>query len=73
MKLHAVIISKDKYNLANAKREAKKFISDNKKYYRETTESYRFRNIPKTKFNYKTFITKKLNNGVSLVYGMLKK
>ena len=44
----------------------------NKKFYRETNTSYRFRNIPKTKFIKGTYKTKKINNNVSIVFGQLK-
>jgi len=70
--LHAVIIKKP-YNLEDAKQKAQEFIKDKKKkYYRETSASYRFRNISKQKFKPKTFRTKKINNEISLIFGELK-
>lgn len=42
-----------------------------KKYYRVTKNSYRFRNIPKTKFIKTTFRTKKVNKDISIVFGVL--
>lgn len=69
--LHAVIIHKP-VELKDAKKIARHFIAPNKKYYRETENSYRFRNIPKTKFKKRTFRTKKLNEQVSLIYGQLQ-
>lgn len=70
--LHAVIVKKP-YDIEKAKEEVKDILKDdNKKYYRETPKSYRFRNIPKTKFIKKTFRTKKLNPNISLVFGKLK-
>lgn len=41
-------------------------------FHRETKNIYRFRNIPKTKFNPKTYRTKKVNKNISLVFGELK-
>jgi hypothetical protein len=70
--LHAVIISKE-IPLTKAKEMAEGIIKDKSKtFYRETKESYRFRNIPKTKFDSKTFRTKVINNDVSLIFGKLK-
>jgi len=40
-------------------------------YYRTTKDSIRFRNIPKTRFDKKSFRTKKLNENVSLIFGHL--
>lgn len=72
-KLHAVIIKKD-VGLKEAKRLSANFIDPKQKhYYRTTGESYRFRNIPKTMFDPKTYRTKVVNDNISLVYGKLKK
>lgn len=69
--LHAVIVDK-KEGLSRAKQIAQEFIKDpNKTFYRETMDSYRFRNIPKTKFA--KFRTKVISPTISLVYGTLKK
>lgn len=69
--LHAVIIDK-KVKLPEAKKMAQDFIKDaSKTFMRETGESWRFRNIPKTKFS--EFRTKVINPSVSLIYGKLKK
>jgi hypothetical protein len=68
--LQAVIVKKP-IDLDEAKKIAKQFI-DNKKYYRETTTSYRFRNIPKGHFDPNSFWTKKINKNISLVLGNLK-
>lgn len=73
MELHAVIFPKDKFTLEQAKDKAKEFIKDkNKNFYRETKQSYRFRNIPKTKFAKRSYRTKVLDDGVSLVFGIKK-
>lgn len=66
--LHTVIISKS-IPLAEAKKIAAEYIPPTRKYYRTTTNSYRFRNIPKTKFDKGSFRTKKINDYISLVYG----
>jgi hypothetical protein len=72
MELHAIIIKKP-VKLAKAKQEASKIINDkNKTFYRETQQSYRFRNIPKTKFKKDSFRTKVINNKLSLVFGIPK-
>lgn len=69
--LHNVIIKKT-IPLDEAKRIAKDIIKDDKKsFYRETENSYRFRNIPKTKFIKKSFKTKKVNDNISLTFGKL--
>ena len=68
--LHAVIVRKP-IDLQDAKETARQFIDKNKKFFRETSQSYRFRNIPKQRFD--KFKTKKLNDQVSLIYGKLKK
>lgn len=70
--LHAVIIKKP-YDLNEAKTKAQEFIKDKKKkYYRETKDSFRFRNISKQKFVKGSFRTKKINENISLVFGELK-
>lgn len=70
--LHAVIIKKP-ITLEKAKKIAEDIIKDkNKTFYRETSESYRFRNIPKTKFIESSFRTKIINPTTSLVFGKLK-
>jgi len=68
--LHAVIISKP-ISLDKAKSLAQQFIKDKSKtFYRETEQSYRMRNIAKTKFS--EFRTKVIDKKVSLIYGKLK-
>jgi hypothetical protein len=70
--LHAIIIKKKGYNKNDAVVEAAKFKTSKGMFMRETKLSYRFRNIPKTKFDPKSFRTKKINKNISLVYGKLK-
>jgi hypothetical protein len=70
--LHAVIVHKP-YPLEKAYQEAMNIMKVTKpKFMRETQQSYRFRNIPKTKFQSKSFRTKVINPNLSLVYGNLK-
>jgi len=70
--LHAVIVHKP-YPLEKAYQEAMSIMKITKpKFMRETQQSYRFRNIPKTKFQSKTFRTKVINPNISLIYGNLK-
>lgn len=72
--LHAIIIKKP-IKLEEAKRIAENIIKDKTKtFYRETGDSYRFRNIPKTKFDPKTYRTKiiKEKPHISLIFGKIK-
>jgi hypothetical protein len=67
--LHAVIIKKPT-SLALARLKAQKFIRNKKKtFFRETDDSFRFRNIAKGYF--KDFVTKKINDETSIVLGHL--
>lgn len=70
--LHAVVITDTK--LDNAKKIASDIIkNDNRKFYRITESgSIRFRSLPKTYFDDKTFRTKIINPNVSLIFGKLK-
>ncbi len=75
-KINSIIINK---KVCNSKEEARKIAKEifpeelkNKKYIRETKQSYRVRITPKTKFDYSTFKTYKIKDGVSIVYGKLK-
>ena len=69
--LHAVIVKKPMM-IDEAKKLASDYIKTRSKFYRETGDSYRFRNIPKTKFEPRSFRTKVINDKISLVYGNLK-
>ncbi len=70
--LHAVLINKD-VGLEKAKKMAQDIIKDKKKsYYRETENTFRFKNIPKTKFESSTFKSKKINKDITLIFGELK-
>lgn len=67
--LHAVVVKKP-MPLALARLKAQKFIKNkDKTFYRETEDSYRFRNIPKQ--NFKDFFSKKIDDEVTLVFGHL--
>lgn len=67
--LHAVIVKKP-ISVALARLKAQKFIRNKKKtFFRETEDSLRFRNLPKGYF--KDFITKKINDEISIVLGHL--
>lgn len=69
--LHAVIIKKS-VPLEDAVAMAKDIIKKSDFKKRETKASYRFRAIPKTKFNPKMFRSKKVNKDITLVFGELK-
>ena len=71
MDLHAVIINKN-IPLQKAQQIARQFIPVNKKFYRVTENSYRFRNLPKTLFEKYSYRSKKINDNITLVYGILK-
>lgn len=67
--LHAVIVKKP-VKLSEARTVAQEYIKDKKKrFVRETEDSFRFRNIAKNQFS--DFITKKINDSISLVIGHL--
>jgi hypothetical protein len=69
--LHVVIIPKT-VDLDDARKMAQSVIRNKKKnFYRETEESYRFRNIPKTAFKPGSFVSKKVNENMTLVFGHL--
>ncbi len=69
--INSVIIKKP-ISLSDARELAQKFINNPKKtYYRETNDSYRFRDNAKTKFDKSTFRTKIINNKISIVMGFL--
>jgi len=66
--LHAVIIHKiNGITKAKAEQLKKQWIPE-KKFMREDSQSYRFRNIPKTKF--KSFRSKVINPEITLIYGI---
>lgn len=67
--LHAVVVKKS-MPLALARLRAQEFIKNKKKtFYRDTEDSFRFRNIPKQSF--KDFYSKKINDEITLVLGHL--
>lgn len=68
--LHALVVKKP-IDLKDAQSIADKFIKNvNRHFVRDTKSSFRFRNIPKQKFN--KFKTKKINDKISLIFGELK-
>jgi hypothetical protein len=68
--LHAIIIHKP-FALHLAKEMVEHITQTTKKHFmRETAHSYRFRIIPKTKFN--SFVSKPINEKLTLVFGHLK-
>lgn len=69
--LHAVIVKKT-IPLTQAKKMAHDIIKKNVSYYRVTSDSYRFRAIPKTKFKVGSFRSKPINENITLVFGELK-
>lgn len=70
--LHTIVIKKP-IELNEAQKIASDIINNkNRKFYRETDSSFRFRNIPKTKFLKKSFRTKQITPNISLIFGKLK-
>jgi len=71
--LQAVVVNKD-LGIVEASRIFNEITQNKFKknfYYRTTEHSIRFRNIPKTRFDKKSFRTKKVNEDVSLIFGHL--
>ena len=69
--LHTVLVNKF-VPFEQAFAEAQNIIKKKKFFHRETKNQYRFRNIPKQKFEPKTFRSKKINKDITLVFGKLK-
>lgn len=67
-----VAIIKKEVGLEKAKKIAEEILKKDNAFMRETEDTYRFRNLPKTKFDNSTFRTKKINDKVSLVFGERK-
>jgi hypothetical protein len=70
-KVHAVKVSK-KVPFEEALKHFQNITKSKKSYYKEMTNHYNFRNIPKTKFEPKSYRTKKANKDISIVFGKLK-
>jgi len=71
--LQAVVVNKD-LGIVEAGRIYNEITQSAHKtnfFYRTTEDSIRFRNIPKTRFDRKSFRTKKVNENVSLIFGHL--
>jgi hypothetical protein len=67
--LHAVVVKKP-IPLALARLRAQSFIKNKQKtFFRETEDSYRFRNIPKQSF--KDFVSKKISDEITIILGHL--
>jgi hypothetical protein len=68
--LHAVVVKKP-MPLALARLKAQRIIKEKRKtFYKETPESFRFRNLPAVYF--KDFVSKPLDDEITLVLGHLK-
>jgi len=71
--LQAVVVNKD-LGIVEASRIFNEITQNKHKknfYYRTTEQSIRFRNIPKTRFDKKSFRTKKIDKDVRLIFGHL--
>lgn len=71
--LQTVIIKKvPQMTLERAKRMAQKVIQSPKRtFYREKPDTYHFRNIPKTEMVPGSYVSKKINDTMTLVFGTL--
>ena len=69
--LHAVLVDKS-IPFEEAFKQAQEIIKKKKFFYRESKNQYRFRNIPKQKFEPRSFKSKKVNENLTLVFGKLK-
>lgn len=70
--LHAVII-KNTVKRKDADKMAQDIIKDKSKtFMRQTQDSYRYRNIAKTKFKESSFRSKVISPDITLVFGELK-
>jgi len=65
-----VVIVKKGIGLEKARKIAHDIIKRDNIFMRETGDSYRFRNIVKTRFKPDSFKTKKINENISLVFGL---
>ncbi|NCX94375.1 MAG: hypothetical protein EBX40_06845, partial [Gammaproteobacteria bacterium] len=66
------IIIKKSVPLDEAVKKAKDISKKKKILMRELKNTYHFRNIPKTKFEPKSYRSKKINKDITLVFGKLK-
>jgi hypothetical protein len=70
--IHSVKVNK-KVPFEEALKHFHNITKNNKKsYYKEMKNHYNFRNIPKTKFEAKSYRTKKINPQISIIFGKLK-
>ena len=69
--LQTVIVDKN-VGITEALKQFHKISQSTKKGYRETEDSYRFKNIDKNKFDPTTYRSKKISDTISLVFGKLK-
>jgi hypothetical protein len=70
-KIHSVKVNK-KVPFEEALQHFQNISKSKKSYYKEMANHYNFRNIPKTKFEPKTYRTKRVNKDISIVFGKLK-
>jgi hypothetical protein len=71
LKIHAVKVHK-RVPIEEAIQHFQNITKSKKSFYKEMKNHYNFRNIPKTKFEPKTYRTKKVNKDISIVFGKLK-
>ena len=69
--IQAVLV-KSSVPLEEAKTHAEHILKKKNIKVRATKTMYRFRNLPKTKFEPKSYRSKKINPDITLVFGMLK-
>lgn len=69
--IHAVLVDKS-IPFEEAFKQAQNIIKKKKFFHRESKNQHRFRNIPKQKFEPRSFKSKKVNENLTLVFGKLK-
>lgn len=70
--LHAIVMHKPTISTKEEALSLARHMFPNesiKGFVRETDESFRVRVVPKTKFDYTTFRSKKVNKFITLVFG----
>ena len=69
-RIHAILIN-DTMPFKEAEKIAHEITKkDGNIFYRHEGNNFRFRNIPKTKFS--KYASKKINNEITIVFGLLK-
>jgi hypothetical protein len=68
-RIHAILVN-DKIPFKDAEKVAQDILKKDKIFYRHEGNNFRFRNIPKTRFN--KYRSKIVNDDITIVFGLLK-